>query len=131
MAPPQSVGELGDSFGVVNSLFSALGLAGIVLSLILQQHDLRLTRNEVAESAKAQKESAKALKKQAELNILTTKIQALSVLIESSNHQINQNDRWNVELGEKKYDNAKLFQKRRQAESELWKLKEKLDLSEQ
>jgi hypothetical protein len=126
---PNSSAEFGDSFGAVNSLFSALGLAGIVLSIILQQRDLSLTRKEVKASVKAQESSAKALKKQAELHILTTKIQALSVLIESSNQQISQNDRWNAETSEKKYDNTKVFQKRRQLENELWKLKEELNLS--
>ncbi len=125
---PGSSAELGDSFGVANSLFSALALAGIILSILLQQHDLRLTRNEVAESAKAQKESARALEKQAELLIITTKIQALSTLIASANAQIDQNDGWNLVSGNKKYDNDKLFQKRRQAETELWKLKEDLGL---
>ena len=125
---PRGSAELGNSFGVAESLFSALGLAGIILSIILQQRDARLTRNEVAESAVAQKMSARALEKQAELHALTTRIQALAVLIESANQQINQNDRWNSSAGEKKFDSTKIFQKRRQAEAELWRLKEQLDL---
>jgi CRISPR/Cas system-associated exonuclease Cas4 (RecB family) len=125
---PNSSAELGDSYGAVNSLFSALGLAGIILSIILQQNELSLTHKEVTKSAVAQTESAKALKKQSDLHILTTKIQALSVLIESLNQKITQNDRWNAEMREKKYDNTKVFQKRLQLENELWKLKEELNL---
>jgi CRISPR/Cas system-associated exonuclease Cas4 (RecB family) len=124
---PNSSGEFGDSFGVVNSLFSSLGLVGIVLSIFLQQHDLRLARFDVATSLKAQEDSAKALTKQSELHILTTKIQALSVLIESLNENINQNDRWNKERRKIDFDNSKLFQKRGQAVRELWKLKQDLD----
>ena len=33
--------QLGDSFGIINSLFSALALAGLVYSLILQRQDFR------------------------------------------------------------------------------------------
>lgn len=127
---PQNSAELGDSFGVVNSLFSALGLAGIVLSIVIQQQDLRLTRNEVKESAQAQKQSAMALEKQAKLHILTSKIQALSIIIESINQQITQNDRWNDKVGSNKFDNKIQFQKRNQYMTELWKLKEKLELFE-
>ena len=127
---PQNSAELGDSFGVVNSLFSALGLAGIVLSIIMQQRELTLTRDEVKESAQAQKKSAMALEKQAELHILTSKIQALSIIIESINQQITQNDRWNDKAGSNKFDNKMQFQKRNQYMTELWKLKEKLELFE-
>lgn len=127
---PQNSAELGDSFGVVNSLFSALGLAGIVLSIIMQQRELTLTRDEVKESAQAQKKSAMALEKQAILHILTSKIQALSIIIESINQQITQNDRWNDKAGSNKFDNKMQFQKRNQYMTELWKLKEKLELFE-
>ena len=118
---PKNLSELGDSFNVVSSLFSALGLAGIIISMINQQNELRTTRDDVEKSSRAQIQSAKSL-------MTSTRIQALSVLIESANQQINQNDRWNDKHSTKKYTNEKLFQKRAQAEVQLWKLKEQLDL---
>ena len=124
---PNNVAELGDSFNVVSSLFSALGLAGIVISMIIQQNELRSTRDDVEKSSRAQMQSAKTM-------LTSARIQALSVLIESANQQINQNDRWNDKNNsgknagsEVKYKNEQLFKKRKQAEVLLWKLKEHLD----
>ncbi len=40
-------GQLGDSFGVLNTLFSGLAFAGIVLTILLQRKELSLQRNEL------------------------------------------------------------------------------------
>ena len=37
-------GQLGDMFGAVNSLFSGLAFAGLIVTLILQRKDLNLQR---------------------------------------------------------------------------------------
>lgn len=54
-------GEIGDMFGAINALFSGLALAGIIITLILQQKELSLqrqefilNREELAKSASAQ-----------------------------------------------------------------------------
>lgn len=39
-------GEAGDMFGSVNSLFAGLAFAGVIYSVRLQQHDLRILRKE-------------------------------------------------------------------------------------
>ncbi|MCU0346834.1 MAG: putative phage abortive infection protein [Saprospiraceae bacterium] len=39
-------GTYGDMFGVVNSLFSGMALAGIIYTILLQREELTLTRNE-------------------------------------------------------------------------------------
>lgn len=47
---PLKRGTFGDKFGFINSIFSALALAGIVYSIILQQNELTLQRQELAET---------------------------------------------------------------------------------
>lgn len=66
-------GQFGDSFGSLNALFSALALAGVVWTLVmqrqelsLQREELRLTREELKRSAEAQKETAESVRKSAE-----------------------------------------------------------------
>jgi hypothetical protein len=60
---PEEASHFGESFGYVNTLFSALALAGVILALYLQmaelrlqRKELRLTKDELAKSAKAQTE---------------------------------------------------------------------------
>lgn len=54
----ERLGQLGDSFGWLNSLFSMLAFAVIAASLILQRQDLQATLHEIHESTKAQKDLA-------------------------------------------------------------------------
>lgn len=61
-------GLLGDSFGVVNSLFSGLAFAGVIIAILLQREELalqrqelELTRKELKRTAAAQEASEKAL----------------------------------------------------------------------
>ncbi len=65
----------GDSFGVVNSLFSGLAFAGIIVALILQmkelklqRDDLALTRSELSKSARSQEKMSKMQKYSAQLS---------------------------------------------------------------
>lgn len=53
-------GEFGDAFGVVTSLFTALAFAGLIATVVLQSVELRETRKQLAEQAKAQPEYAEA-----------------------------------------------------------------------
>lgn len=41
-------GQFGDSFGVVNALFSGLAFAGVICAIIFQQKELALQRTELA-----------------------------------------------------------------------------------
>lgn len=50
-------GVFGDSFGWVNSLFSALAFAGVLLMLWMQRYELQLQREEMKRVAKVQEES--------------------------------------------------------------------------
>jgi hypothetical protein len=45
-------GELGDMYGVVNSLFSGLAFAGIIITIFLQSRELKLQREELQETRK-------------------------------------------------------------------------------
>lgn len=67
-------GTFGDMFGVANSLFSGLALAGIVYAIFLQRRDLKiqreeleLTRKELERSADAQEKSSGLLSRQLEV----------------------------------------------------------------
>lgn len=44
----QTTGELGDTFGAANALFSALALGGVIVAILLQRHELDLQRQELA-----------------------------------------------------------------------------------
>lgn len=64
-----NLGVLGDSFGVINTLFSGLAFAGVVWAILLQmqelriqRQDLRLTRVEVKKSAEAHEQTVKLMK---------------------------------------------------------------------
>lgn len=79
---------LGDSFGVVNSLFSGLAFAGIIYTIVLQRKELSLqrqelkeTRKELQRSATAQENSEKQQKRQSENLKITAKLNALSTLV--------------------------------------------------
>lgn len=79
---------LGDSFGLINSLFSGLAFAGIIYTIILQRTELALqrqelkdTRLELERSATAQENSEKQQKRQSENLKITAKLNALSTLV--------------------------------------------------
>ena len=55
---PATLNEFGDSFGGVSALFSALAMAGVIYSLVLQRDDIKLTLAELKSSAEAQKDIA-------------------------------------------------------------------------
>jgi predicted DNA-binding protein YlxM (UPF0122 family) len=46
----EQVSAFGDSFNYVNALFSALALAGVILTIVLQTRELRLQREELQET---------------------------------------------------------------------------------
>ncbi len=81
-------GTFGDMFGAVNSLFSGLALAGIILTILLQRKELALqrqelrdTREELKRSALAQENSEVALRRQAENLKISAKLTALNSLV--------------------------------------------------
>ncbi|QSE99200.1 hypothetical protein [Fulvivirga lutea] len=53
-------GEIGDSFGMVNALFSALAFSLLIYTSLLQTQELKLQRKELEENRKQLESSAKA-----------------------------------------------------------------------
>ena len=49
---PTDQGTFGDMFGAVNALFSGLAFAGLIVTLIYQKEELKLQRDELAETRK-------------------------------------------------------------------------------
>lgn len=94
---PGERGVFGDMFGAVNSLFSGLALAGVIVAILLQRKELELqrkelelTRNELQASAIAARESSQALTKQAEISRTTAELQALKALVDADSQIINE-----------------------------------------
>jgi hypothetical protein len=57
---PATLGQFGDTFGFVNSLFSALSIAGVIVTLWMQRYELRLQREQNDRSIEEQERSANA-----------------------------------------------------------------------
>lgn len=55
-----NAGQVGDSFGMVNALFSALAFSLLIYTSLLQTQELRLQREELRENRKQLESSAKA-----------------------------------------------------------------------
>lgn len=64
-------GTLGDSFGIINTLFSGLALAGIIYTIFIQSKELKLQRKELALTREEMEQSRSVAKEQSE----TLKIQ--------------------------------------------------------
>lgn len=83
--PTESIGRgtFGDMYGALNSLFSGIALAGVIITIIMQMKELELTRNELRKSAEAQDKSQQALNEQLKSMQLTSKIQMLESYIKN------------------------------------------------
>lgn len=75
----KDLGQIGDSFGLLNALFSGLAFAGVIYAIFLQHEELRLQRQELAETRKVLKRSAEAQEKsEAALNRQITEMDRAS-----------------------------------------------------
>lgn len=79
-------GQFGDLFGAVNSLFSGLAFAGVIIAILLQREELRLQREEMAasrkqlaEQAKAQRANVQAVITQLKISAIQTEVRALEM----------------------------------------------------
>lgn len=75
-------GTFGDMYGALNSLFSGFAFAGVIITILMQMRELKLTRDELSKTARAQDESQKALNKQLETMQITTKMDVLNSYID-------------------------------------------------
>ena len=83
---PQSLSDAGEMFGGIGSLFSGLGLAGIIYALILQSKELD--------------ETQKALK-------VTARLSALTALIQEADAALLRYERWDSSRDNGDYAKAK------------------------
>lgn len=82
MAADWSVrGTIGDSFGAINSLFSGLGLAGIVYAILLQREDLAAQRYEISLARQGQSEALRVNREQTEALRLSAELSATASLL--------------------------------------------------
>ncbi|HRZ21783.1 MAG TPA: hypothetical protein P5184_08955, partial [Bacteroidales bacterium] len=83
-----NAGAFGDSFGILNTLFSGLALGGVIFTvyqqkkeLELQRQELKATREEMQKSTIAQQNSERALSDQVKSMELTAKISGLNTML--------------------------------------------------
>lgn len=62
--PPDDRGVFGDKFGAVNSLFSGLAFAGLIITLLFQKEELKLQREELRETRKELESQRKEFEEQ-------------------------------------------------------------------
>ena len=74
---PNTVGEFGDMFGAVNTLFSGLAFLGVIITVWMQSEELRLqrkelesTRAELERSASAQEKTLEIMKRDMQLSLI-------------------------------------------------------------
>src|SRR5262249_60351914 len=70
------LGQLGDTFGFVNALFTGLALAGLVQTALLQQHQLAEQRKEIKAQLETAQENRAALLRQGRAEFLTARLNA-------------------------------------------------------
>lgn len=90
---PTERGTFGDMFRVVNSVFSGLAFAGILISLIFQWVQLKSQNNDIAISMKIQEKSATALERQAENLKKTAILYALQAKLNFYTIERNKNEK--------------------------------------
>ncbi|MBL7558965.1 hypothetical protein JAO71_04030 [Olleya sp. YSTF-M6] len=120
---------LGDSFGLINSLFSGLAFAGIIYTILLQRKELALQRQELKEtrmelerSATAQEKSERQQRRQSENLKITAKLNALSTLVSYYS---------TVETKTKNFDGAKHKFSQSEQEKYISRIKQILDRKEE
>lgn len=84
-------GTFGDTFGAINSLFSALAFAALIYTIILQSRELKLQREELSLTRDQLADSAKSQRDQAKYMLLATQISAaISKQEIYASHYVNQ-----------------------------------------
>lgn len=78
-------GQFGDSFGVINALFSALAFLGIIITILLQKEELELQREEIKQNREELKRQADALENGLNLDAYTSLLNAYSVILNPTN----------------------------------------------
>jgi len=69
-------GTFGDMFGAINALFTGAALAGVIITIVLQQKELALQRTEIALNRKELSRAAHAQQQSAKLAAYTALLNA-------------------------------------------------------
>jgi hypothetical protein len=81
--PLDQAGVFGDSFGYINSLFSGMALAGVIVAIFLQRQELKLQREELLETRRELSKSAEAHQQSQQALFLAAYLNAFGALRES------------------------------------------------
>lgn len=108
IAVPTDRGLFGDMFGAINSLFSGLAFAGVIVTIILQKQELslqreelKMTREELKRTANAQEKSEEALSIQAKMMQINTRLATTNNLVSYYNARISSYGEMTTEEGVK------------------------------
>ena len=76
----EKLGQLGDSFNILTSLFTGLAFAGLLVSIFIQRKELKQTKDEFVEMNRRQGEQQFKNDVQRDINFLILKIDGLKIL---------------------------------------------------
>lgn len=79
-------GVLGDSFGVLTSLFSGLGFAGVVLTILMQQGQIKVQQKQIASQEKERVEEVNERRSLFNLNAAIDATEQARILLENWNN---------------------------------------------
>ena len=77
----ETMGQFGDLFGSINSLYSGLAFAGLIYTIYLQRNELELQRKELQETHNELLRTSKKQEMQLKLNSLNAKLVAYSIIL--------------------------------------------------
>jgi hypothetical protein len=114
---PENSGVLGDTFGIINALFSALAFALLIYSsmmqreeLELQREELKLTREEIKKSADAQESLVRLTNEQFEFDKTVRKNQIKPELVLKDARPTQQTNKYLIQINfTVKYNRIKIF----------------------
>ena len=102
---------LGDSFGAMNAVISALAFVAFIITLLLQRRELKLQREELEETRRELRGSRRAQESQAQMGLQSARIAALGAILNHKYHEFARRtsstqqqavniemNRWNAEL---------------------------------
>ena len=81
-------GAFGDLFGSVNALFSGLAFAGVLYTIFLQRQEIERNRDDIEANRRNQQHAKKVMDAQLKQMKQTTRLHALTALMEYFNRQI-------------------------------------------
>ena len=84
-------GVFGDSFGLLNALFSGLAFAGVIVTILLQKNELQLQRRELRESREQFKRGASAQERSARISALSALLIEYKEQIAKYEHSLRNN----------------------------------------